>query len=78
MNESEYNRLKKAYEIKSDIELLRDAIAVLRKQPMMFHRLYNDEAEIVRMAVRRFIKDEDMAMMLSQKLDAIEMEYAKL
>lgn len=78
MNESEYNRLKKAHEIKSDIELLRDAIAVLRKRPMMFNRLYNDEAEIVRMAVRQFIKDEDMAEMLSKKLDALEMEFEKL
>lgn len=78
MNESEYNRLKKAHEIRCDIELLKDAIAVLRKRPMMFHRLFNDEAEIVRMAVRKFIKDEDMAVMLSQYLDTLEMEFAKL
>lgn len=37
MTPNEYNRLNKAHELRCDIELLTDAIAVLRKQPIRFH-----------------------------------------
>lgn len=78
MNESEYNRLRKAYEMMCDVELLKDAIAILRKHPVRCHPPFADEGEIVRRAVKHFVKDEDIAGILSQKLDSLEIEYAKL
>ena len=82
MTESEYIRLNKAHELRSDIELLTDAIAVLRKQPTRFHRTLAgppaDDDELVRRAVGRFVKDKDIEKVLSEKLDALEMEFQKL
>ena len=82
MTPNEYERLNKAHQLRSDIELLTDAIAVLRKQPMRFHRTLAgplaDDGELVRRAVGRFVKDKDIEKVLSEKLDALEIEFDNL
>ncbi len=77
MTESEFNRLKEANEIQNDIHLLCDAIAVLRK-PIPYRGIMADESEIVRIAVNRFVKDEDILSILAQKLDALELKFSKI
>lgn len=82
MTPNEYDRLNKAHELRCDIELLTDAIAVLRKQPIRFHGSLAgpsaDDGELVRRAVGRFVKDKDIERILSEKLEALEVEFEKL
>ena len=82
MTPNEYDRLNKAHELRCDIELLSDAIAVLRKKPTRFHNTLAgpsaDDGELVRRAVGRFVKDKDIERILSEKLDALEVEFEKL
>lgn len=78
MTESEYNRLKQADNIQNDIHLLRDAIAVLRKHPIQYSGMLADKSEIVRLAVNRFVKDEDILSILMQKLDALELKFSEI
>ncbi len=78
MTESEFNRLKEANEIQNGIHLLRDAIAVLRKQPITYHGMMADESEIVKLAVNRFVKDEDILSILAQKFDALELKFSEI
>lgn len=79
MQQVEYERLQKAHQIQSDLSVIREAISVLMKKPRMnvkFSKISDEE--VVGMAVNRFIKDEDIVGILSQKLNNLETEFAKL
>ena len=82
MTPNEYDRLNKAHELRCDIELLTEAIAVLGKQPIRFHGSLAgpsaDDGELVRRAVSRFVKDTDIEKVLLEKLYALEVEFENL
>ena len=78
MDDTEYERLQKAHQLKDGIILIQDAILILRKKPMIFHGAYCKEEAIVKSAVAQFVKDEDIAEILSRKLENLKAEFSQL
>lgn len=78
MTQEEYERLNQANNIQNDIHLLRDAIAVFQNRPILYQGMLADKSEIVRLAVNRFVKDEDLLHIFSQKLDELELKFSKI
>lgn len=78
MTNDEFERLDKAHQLHYDMTLLQDAIVILRKQSKQLFNRCRDKGEIVRTAMSQFLKDEDIALLLSKKLEILEREFAKL
>lgn len=75
MTPQEYERLRQANEVNDDFRLLTDAIAILRKKPPVYNR---DDDRIISTALARFITNEDLVEMLTQKLNELETRFSQI
>lgn len=78
MTPQEYERLRQANEVNNDYRLLVDAIAVLQKKPPVYNGTFLDDDRIVSAALSRFITNEDLAEVLSKKLNDLEIRFSQI